>query len=423
MTRLRLKHRCPGCSSMRWIIDFKEGHAKDITRRSVCAFCDLKGQHAKEISGLRKIIKALEGRVKALEGSLPQPSLKSGQGSKELTGMEGGVAEVKRAAGSSSQSRNAQTGMEEGSAEVEHRSETADVCQRAPGAPMTYSEAVKTPPQVKSPPQRAPVMDTSRSMEKKKKQKKKRKTDNEHISNKGEKLMARAGKEGQLSPPIRRPPDPERERKRVPPPVRTQNRFALLSELEDEALLIGDSQVRGQEEYFAAVSQTKRTVRCMPGKGVREIRKELEKVRLATRDSALVAQVSGNDLFLRKGRVGYTEPIIGETLSLVDDMKLKSDRALILGLLPRKFASSLATSKCIGINNRLEKLCALRGVQFLDPFPWFYGMDDLYLQDGVHLSQKGKATLGRLLNKSVYSTMEAHRGRRPPHVKSGPPGN
>ena len=193
--------------------------------------------------------------------------------------------------------------------------------------------------------------------------------------------------------------------------------------MEDEAFLIGDSQVRGQDRHFAAIPQSKRSVRCLPGKGVEAIRKEVEKVRLATKESVLVAQVSGNDLFLKKGKVGNTEPIIGETLSLADDLKLKSDRALMLGILPRKFASGLATSKCIGINQRLERLCAFRGVQFIDPFPWFFGRDDLYLRDGVHLSQKGKAVLGRLLNKSVFSMMEAHRGRRPPHVGSGPSGN
>ena len=41
----KLKHVCPDCKINKWIIDYKEGCAADLTRQSVCLFC----QQAKEI--------------------------------------------------------------------------------------------------------------------------------------------------------------------------------------------------------------------------------------------------------------------------------------------------------------------------------------------------------------------------------------
>ena len=48
--RAKLKHVCPECKTNKWIIDYKEGCAADLTTQSICLFC----QQAKEIEKLKK---------------------------------------------------------------------------------------------------------------------------------------------------------------------------------------------------------------------------------------------------------------------------------------------------------------------------------------------------------------------------------
>lgn len=50
MTDKKLKHVCPECKVNKWIVDFKEGCYAELTRHSICLFCE-KG---KEIETLRK---------------------------------------------------------------------------------------------------------------------------------------------------------------------------------------------------------------------------------------------------------------------------------------------------------------------------------------------------------------------------------
>ena len=89
-------------------------------------------------------------------------------------------------------------------------------------------------------------------------------------------------------------------------------------------------------------------------------------------------------------------------MKMVDDIKLKTDRALVIGILPRLGASNHALSKVIGINERLEDLCTPTGVRFVDPYNVFYGRHDLHQADGVHLNYRGKAVLGDMVNQVLY---------------------
>ncbi len=89
-------------------------------------------------------------------------------------------------------------------------------------------------------------------------------------------------------------------------------------------------------------------------------------------------------------------------MSMVDDLELKTDRAILIGILPRLKASNHALSKVIGINERLEDLCTSKSVRFMDPYNFFYGRNDLYMADGVHLNGKGKSVLGDMINQVFY---------------------
>ncbi|KAK3892952.1 hypothetical protein Pcinc_003220 [Petrolisthes cinctipes] len=113
--------------------------------------------------------------------------------------------------------------------------------------------------------------------------------------------------------------------------------------------------------------------------------KEVEKLPVSE-STTVVAQVSGNDLFLRNGETGNTEEIILDAMYMVDELK-RFNRAAVIGILPRLGAGSHALSKAIGVNERLEDMCTPLGVRFVDPYNVFYGRADLYLPDGVHLNK------------------------------------
>ena len=170
---------------------------------------------------------------------------------------------------------------------------------------------------------------------------------------------------------------------------------ALTQGARAEVTLIGDSQLRGLEGLMSAGCRRVK-VKSLPGKGNRVLRGEVEKLPVAP-SAVLVAAVSGNDLYRRSGAIGSTETIISEVMGAVDDMALRSKRRVVVGMLPRAGASSYAYSKNIGINRRLADLCLPEGVLFVDPYPAFYGRSDLYLRDGVHLSQKGRSCLSDMI--------------------------
>ena len=104
---------------------------------------------------------------------------------------------------------------------------------------------------------------------------------------------------------------------------------------------------------------------------------------------------------------------------MVDDLKLKTDRAVVIGVLPRLRASGHMLSKVIGINERLQDLCIPEGVQFVDPYDIFYGRHDLYQLDGVHLNDAGQTELGNLVNQVLYRVFRSTRVRSKGHPTKG----
>ena len=104
----------------------------------------------------------------------------------------------------------------------------------------------------------------------------------------------------------------------------------------------------------------------------------------------MVIAVSGNDLYKRDKRIGQTQKVISDVMGAVDDAKLKSKRVVVVGMLPRRWTTGAreAYSKNIGINNCIRDLCIQAEVNFTDPFSEFFGREDLYSQDGVHLTEK-----------------------------------
>ena len=60
--KLKLKHVCPECNVNKWIVDFKEGCSADLTRKSICLFC----QQGNELEKLRKENMELKNKVQEI---------------------------------------------------------------------------------------------------------------------------------------------------------------------------------------------------------------------------------------------------------------------------------------------------------------------------------------------------------------------
>ena len=164
--------------------------------------------------------------------------------------------------------------------------------------------------------------------------------------------------------------------------------------------IVGDSQARGTQAMIGLRLHEKTRVRSLPGKGNGCIRQQVEKLEVSN-TSVVATLVSGNDLYLRSGRVGATERILEDVMGAVDDCGLKTHRRVVVGMLPRRGPKWPALSRNISINERLRDLCTAEGVFFVDPYERFYGKDDLYQRDGTHLSLKGRAVLCNLIADAV----------------------
>ena len=158
--------------------------------------------------------------------------------------------------------------------------------------------------------------------------------------------------------------------------------------------LFGDSQVR--DLYLSKSSRRDVRVTSLPGKGNKDIRREVEKSS-ADKSGVAVIVASGNDLYTRRGNVGESPSIILDVMGAADDAAMKAGKRVVVGIIPRLRWSDDAYSKNIGINKSLKYLCREAGVTFVDPYDEFYDRPELFNRDGVHLSWKGKATLATLV--------------------------
>ena len=170
--------------------------------------------------------------------------------------------------------------------------------------------------------------------------------------------------------------------------------------------IIGDSQTRDMKLLMSARLCTSVDVKCLPGRGNRSVRLEAERSQMSE-TSVVALMVSGNDLYLKSGRVGSTDEIIRQVMGAVDDCGLKTSRRVVIGMLPRINSRRLLLERNRMVNERLQDMCTAEGVFFVDPYKHFLGRRDLYRWDGVHLSLKGKAELCNMVAETVRRTRQS----------------
>ena len=316
----KLKHVCPECKTNKWIIDYKEGCAADLTRHSICLFC----KQANEIEKLKKEILELKNKIKETNSLLEDTRKTSKEINDEVVGNGKDIHEI--------------------------RTQLAN----------------------------------------------RRQIDSERIENKEgkhEQFLKATGRRVATKKPK---PQPKVE-------TATKNRFSLLSEKEEETVLVGDSMVKDQGEHFGLKNQKKRKVRSYPGATAKKIDEEVGNMKVENERTTIIVQASGNDLFLRNGTAGQTEPLVKQLEKTVTTVKKKTKSAIVIGILPRLNVSHYALSKAIGINDRLEVICQRNNVRFLNLWDTFYGNRNLFRRDGIHFSEEGRKRFGNMINHSLYS--------------------
>ena len=189
--------------------------------------------------------------------------------------------------------------------------------------------------------------------------------------------------------------------------VPVTNRFSVLSQ--EETYLIGDSMVRGQTESFANFNKNKRKVKSFPGCKVKKVTEEVEKLEIQSRNSCIIAHVGSNDLYLRGGKVGNSEPIVKDMKNLVDKVSEKTNKGIVVGMLPRSYVSHFALSKALAVNERMKKYCDQKKVEFIDLWGMFIGKRHFFRKDGIHLSEAGQRKFGEILNKECEKVVRSDR--------------
>ena len=179
------------------------------------------------------------------------------------------------------------------------------------------------------------------------------------------------------------------------------NRFAVLEDEGDvtevEAYVIGDSIVREQKNHFALKSKKRRKVQSYPGCKAKKVVDEVNRLEVQNKNTCIIANVGSNDLYLKRNEVGYTEPLVADLKRVVDTVADKTNRGILVGILPRAYASYYAMSKAIGINERLSKYCKQKKVDFIDVWKIFVGKWHYFRKDGIHLNEAGHRKLGEIL--------------------------
>ena len=345
---LKLKSVCFKCNVNKWIVDYKEGCSSKISRTSVCLSCE----QAEKIEKLQK--------------SLIEKDVELHRMKDHLIKLEAKVEEMAKSGKTSAVGNEERSVCCEKSLQLEAKVENLSGLVK--GALDDIVESGQSIVEI-----RKKISSTNGN-------------DNFKLV-KGKKAAKGKKDTGEKDVPL-------------------SNRFAVLSE-EEETFLVGDSIVREQTENFAIRNKRKRRVKSFPGGKGRKIAEEVEKLELKSKNSGIIAHAGSNDIYLPKNKVGNTEPLVKDLKRMVDSLSEKTNRGMIVGILPRTNVSYFALSKAIGVNERIRKYCEEKNVNFIDPWKVFVGKHHYFRKDGTHLSEAGHKKLGEILSHECEGLLKS----------------
>lgn len=345
----KLKRVCFKCNVSKWAVDFKEGCYSKLSSTSVCLFCDMK----KEIEELKtkddeknRTIKDLVNQISVMKKQLDSVMIKKG----------------------------------------ENEESSVDQCYEV------LNEICKE--------NRIDIIETGQQVVEMRKEIASLRDRDEFRVVKGKQLKIKNKKES----------------------IPLKNKFSVLEdELEKNedgdklnekdigTYVIGTSIVREQKFHFGMKNnrqRERRIVKSYPGCKVKKVIQEVNALKVKNKKVCVIASAGGNDLFGKNNEVGHSEPLIKDLKDLVDALENKSKKGILVGILPRRYASHYANCEAIAINEKIGKYCTEKKVNFVDAWNIFYGNWHFFNRDGVHLNRYGHRKLSELMHKG-YEKVQA----------------
>ena len=422
------KWTCAGCSHYRWCEDFGGASANDLDSHSVCDFClleqrllselriqaegfqaqlrDMKAAHSVELHSLKEELKSLRS------STAPLPGPQGGKRSEKLKKKKQKKKDTKKSHETPDKSSKAAAVGDDGlgtsgtaameDVKSDRSSETVAAEDISPDGSSSVS-AVEDISQVRSPEVATVAEEPSEALAEEivmlegpsETEGEVRPEQSSNVVAEEEVRPGRADKAGGWKVVQSKKKKTMKKKKK-----KGNAEGASTPRHEVHGKLFGDSQVKELGKFLSNSGMGRVQVTTLPGKGNKDIRREVERS-TADKTGVAVIAASGNDLYMRHGAVGETAPIILDVMGAVDDAVPKAPHSVVIGIIPRLRWSSVAYSKNIGINNSLKDLCHREtAVTFVDPYDEFYGRPDLFLKDGVHLSGRGKAKLVALVKEA-----------------------
>ena len=343
----KLKSVCSQCNINKWAVDFKEGSCARISSTSVCLSCEqaaLIEEQKKEIESLKIRDQQKEDRIRTLEEYVRKIE--------KFISKEGEKAKSEVTSLDNSNSNEAVKVVEK---KVED-----------------LSKVVKE--------NRDDIVETGRQVVEIRKEIASSKESRNFQVVSGRKLTKVSDKKQGIA---------------------VTNRFALLEDEADaqevEAYVIGDSIVREQNNHFAKKNKQRRKVQSYPGCKAKTVIDKVNALKVKNDDTCIIANAGSNDLYLREGKIGNSEPLVQDLKNLVDSIAEKTSRGILVGILPRIHVSYCAMSKAIGINRRLSNYCSQKNVEFIDVWETFVNKRQYFRRDGIHLNWEGHKKLGEIM--------------------------
>ena len=172
-----------------------------------------------------------------------------------------------------------------------------------------------------------------------------------------------------------------------------------------KVVVIGDSQVRFLDRVFCDKDRKNRISVCLPGAGIGDVGDRVGRCLAGEGVKPIVClSAGGNDI----GRVRSEELVrrCKETLGRVRDL---GGVPVMCGVLPRMRAGKRWLSYALALNCRLAEHCKSNGWAFIDHWDLFYGKQELYTQDSIHLSKEGVEVFASALERQVGLVKEFFR--------------
>ena len=422
----KTKFDCFLCKQTRWITDSEAGCAANLTRLSTCLFCDLRAEFGRGMqelkaslsSGMREVRDSFEIRLSDLEGDRGRQTVDLGSpsGSKiadlgerfdrlgnEVRGIrvsfEKSIAELG-------------TAVDLKLADLERDLERG-LTRVAPPSPLPHPEASSSPATVGANLQRI-LLDLDKSVENAHRRHSLPPTS--HAASRvvvpRPLLEPKAGPVPSGTCPVmmsktavatKRKRTKRRKRKRrrkkksgdvVSRPRDAPSRLAPV-------VLFGDSMVGKETGRLFSSLREETEFRSLPGARVDQVKREMGKLDL-DRDSTLVLSVGGNDLFRRDGRPGPTDKLLTDFSALLLTAKSRVNRCIVVGLIPRRYASAEHYRRACDVNKRLAELCRSLSLRYVDVWRRFFRRNEFYQRDGTHFSEAGAREFVSLIGPKLF---------------------